>query len=60
MTEILYSPKHNELFLFTGQYEFNPNDQTMTLYLITKRRKSVLPSTLVKIEAKDLIHVGWL
>jgi len=54
MIEILYSPKHDELFLFTGAYEIDDRDKVMTLYLI-KRKNS-----FVTVDAKDLIHVGYL
>lgn len=54
MIEILYSPKHNELFLFTGCFEIDDNKKTMTLYLIGNRKK------IVHLESKDLTHVGWL
>ena len=54
MTEILYSPKHNELFLFTGAYEIDDIKKTMILYLVGNKKK------LAHLESKDLIHVGWL
>jgi hypothetical protein len=54
MTEILYCPINNELFLFTGCYEINTQTNTMLLYLqtICKRVKIV--------DASQLTHIGWL
>lgn len=54
MIEVLYSPEHNELYVFTGCYEYNAETNTMILYLMTNRKKCVT------IQAKDLVHVGWL
>jgi hypothetical protein len=54
MTEILYCPKNNELLLFTGAYEFNTQNNTMILYLWTRRKR------MVTVAASKLIHIGWL
>jgi hypothetical protein len=54
MTEILYCPKNNELLLFTGAYELNTQNNTMILYLWTRRKRMVIA------KASELVHIGWL
>jgi hypothetical protein len=54
MTEILYCPKNNELLLFTGAYELDSKSKTMILYIQTSRKR------MKKIEASELVHIGWL
>jgi hypothetical protein len=54
MTEILYCPINNELFLFTGCYEINIQTNTMLLYLQTTRKRVRI------VDATQLVHVGWL
>ena len=54
MTEVLYCPINNEIFLFTGCYELDVQTKTMLLYLQTNRKR-------IKIaEASQLVHIGWL
>ncbi len=54
MTEILYCPKKNELLLFTGCYELDMQNNTMVLYLQTRRKR------MVTVAANELVHIGWL
>lgn len=54
MTEILYCPKNNELLLFTGACELDLKRNTMILYIQTSRKR------MKKIEAGELVHIGWL
>ena len=54
MTEILYDPINNELFLFTGAFEVDVEKKTMTLYLQTRRKRIKI------VEATQLAHIGWL
>lgn len=54
MTEILYCPKNNELLLFTGACELDEKNKTIVLYLQTSRKR------MKKIEASQLVHIGWL
>jgi len=54
MTEVLYCPKNNELFIFTGCYEFDMQNNTMILYLQARRKR------MVTVEASKLVHIGWL
>jgi len=54
MTEILYCPINNQLFLFTGCYELDIQTKTMLLYLQTNRKRRKV------VEATQLIHIGWL
>jgi hypothetical protein len=54
MTEILYCPKNNELLLFTGAIELDVQTKTVILYLQTSRKR------MKKIEAGELVHIGWL
>ena len=54
MTEILYCPKNNELLLFTGACELELKRNTMILYIQTSRKR------MKKIEASELVHIGWL
>ena len=54
MTEVLYDPINNELFFFTGAFEFDVERKTMTLYLQTKRKCFKI------VKAAQLVHIGWL
>ena len=54
MTEILYCPKSKEILLFTGTYEFDTQNNTMVIYLHTRRKQ------LMSVEASELVHIGWL
>jgi hypothetical protein len=52
MTEVLYCPKSNKLFLFSGNFRLDLEAKTVTLFLSGKGTK--------KIEATELVHIGWL
>ena len=54
MTEILYCPKNNELLLFSGACELDVQNNTMILYIHISRKR------MKKIEASELVHIGWL
>ena len=54
MTEVLYCPVNNELFLYTGCYEINIQTNTMTLYLQTTHKRVKI------VDANQLKHIGWL
>lgn len=54
MTEVLYCPINNELFLFTGCYELDVQKKIMLLYLQTTRKHIKI------VEADQLVHIGWL
>jgi hypothetical protein len=54
MIEILYCPKSNEILLFTGACEFDVQSKTMILYLQTRRKR------MRRVEASELVHIGWL
>jgi hypothetical protein len=54
MTEILYCPKNNEFFLFTGAFEIDEKKKTIVLYLQTRRKR------MKAVAASELVHIGWL
>ena len=54
MTEVLYCPINNELFLFTGCYELDVQTNEMILYLHTNRNGIKI------VEAAQLVHIGRL
>ena len=54
MTEVLYDPINNELFFFTGAFEFDTEKNTMTLYLQTRRKRIKI------VDATQIVHIGWL
>jgi hypothetical protein len=54
MTEVLYCPKNNELFIFTGCYELDTKSKTVILYLQARRKRMVIA------KASELVHIGWL
>jgi hypothetical protein len=54
MSEVLYSPKHNEIFIFTGCFSYDDKKKTMTLYVFSGKKG------YATIKAKDLVHIGWL
>jgi hypothetical protein len=51
MIEILYSPKHNRIFLSTMRFELDIKAICITVYLEGKSRS---------VKPEDLIHIGWL
>jgi hypothetical protein len=54
MTEILYCPKNNELVLFSGACEVDVQNKIMILYIQTSRKR------MKRVEASELVHIGWL
>lgn len=54
MTEVLYCPVSNEFLLFYGLFEIDTDKNLMTLYVHGNRNK------FKRIDAKQLIHIGWL
>jgi hypothetical protein len=53
MTEILYSAKHDRMFLFTGSFKIDFKTKRIVIYVQNRGKK-------VKLNATDLIHIGWL
>jgi hypothetical protein len=51
MIEVLYSPKHNRIFLSTGKFEFDSKTMRMIVYIEGKGRG---------VKPEDLLHIGWL
>ena len=54
MTEVLYCPKRNECFLFEKRFEYCAKTNTIIAYLMSDLKRDV------KINIKDLVHIGWL
>lgn len=59
MTEVLYDPINNEIYLFDGKFEFDENSKKIIICLITDK---VLKNEtkLVKVNPDQLFHIGWL
>lgn len=55
MTEVLYCPVTNEIFIFSGLFELNANKKVMTIYVYGRSGYKI-----TKINAKSLTHLGWL
>jgi hypothetical protein len=54
MIEILYCPVNNELLLFTGRFEVDLLNDTITIYLQNNRK------CVKKVTGDRLVHIGWL
>lgn len=54
MTEVLYCPINNQLFLFTGAFEVDAENKILKVYLQTQGKR------IKVVEAINLIHIGWL
>lgn len=54
MTEVLYCPINNQIFLFTGAFEVDAENKILKVYLQTNRKRIKI------IEATQLVHIGWL
>lgn len=55
MTEVLYCPINNELFLFTGKYKLDKKSMRITICLQCNN-----PRKKREINVKSLKHIGWL
>lgn len=59
MTEVLYDPINNEIYLFDGNFEVDENSKKITICLITDGAlKNDAKLTSVKVD--QLFHIGWL
>ncbi len=63
MTEILYDPINDELYLFTGIFEVDTKRHAITIYEIRSKKLGMALKSkdkTVEIDAKSLVHIGWL
>jgi len=63
MTEVLYCPINNELLLFTGMFEVDTRRHTMTIYVMRSKKLGMALKSkdkTFKVDAKSLVHIGWL
>lgn len=63
MTEVLYDPINNELYLFNGMFEVDTKRHTMTIYVMRPKKLGITlknKDKAFKVNAKKLIHIGWL
>lgn len=55
MTEVLYCPVSNRIFLFSGVFELDTEKKVMTLYVYGEKRRDI-----ELLDSKNLVHIGWL
>lgn len=63
MNEVLYDPVNNELYLFNGIFEVDIKRHTMTIYVAGSKKLGMAlksDSNFLKVNAKSLVHIGWL
>jgi hypothetical protein len=63
MTEVLYDPINDELYLFNGMFEVDTKRHEIKIYVIRSTKLGMalkIKDKTVKIEAKNLVHIGWL
>lgn len=63
MTEVLYDPINNELYLFNGMFEVDMKRHTMTIYVMRSKKLGMALKSkdkTFKVDAKSLVHIGWL
>jgi hypothetical protein len=63
MTEVLYDPINDELYLFNGMFEVDTKRHAITVYAIrSKKLNMTLKSKdkTVEIDTKSLVLIGWL
>lgn len=63
MTEVLYDPINNELYLFNGMFEVDAKKHTMTIYVMSAKKLGMALKSkdkTFKVDAKSLVHIGWL
>ena len=63
MTEVLYDPINNELYLFNGMFEVDTKRHTMTIYVMSAKKLGMALKSkdkVLKVNTKELVHIGWL
>lgn len=63
MTEVLYDPTNNEIYLFNGKFEVDTEKLTMTIYVVGYKKLGMALKSkdkTFKVNVKKLIHIGWL
>jgi hypothetical protein len=63
MTEVLYDPINDELYLFNGMFEVDTKRHEIKIYVIRSTKLGMalkIKDKTVEIEAKNLVHIGWL
>lgn len=63
MTEVLYDPINNEIYLFNGKFEVDTKRMTIIIYVTgSKKLGMALKSKdkTIKVNFKKVVHIGWL
>jgi hypothetical protein len=63
MTEVLYDPINNEIYLFNGMFEVDTKGYTVTIYVAGSKKLGIALKSdcnFLKVDAKSLVHIGWL
>ena len=63
MTEVLYDPINNEIYLFDGKFEVDTKRHTITIYVMSSEKLGMALKSkdkTIKVNAKALVHIGWL
>jgi hypothetical protein len=63
MTEVLYDPINNELYLFNGMFEVDTKRHIMTIYVMSAKKLGMTLKSkdkTFKVNTKELVHIGWL
>lgn len=63
MTEVLYDPINNELYLFNGMFKVDTKRHTMRIYVMRSKKLGMALKSkdkTFKVDAKSLVRVGWL
>lgn len=59
MTEVLYDPINNEIYLFDGKFEVDESLKKITICLITDETLKN-NDKLTRVKVDQLFHIGWL
>lgn len=63
MIEVLYDPINNEIYLFNGKFEVDTKRLTITIYVMGYKKLGMAlksKNKTIKVNAKDVVHIGWL
>jgi hypothetical protein len=63
MTEVLYDPINDKLYLFNGMFEVDTKRHEIKIYVIRSKKLGMALKSkdkTVEVDAKSLVHIGWL
>lgn len=63
MTEVVYDPINNEIYLFDGKFEVDTKKHRLIVYVTGSTKLGMALKSkdkTIKVNAEELVHLGWL